>query len=146
MGQYMGLELDERVIPLVQFFNGNGLPTCMSCQGHNRTNMSMFWIEFDKTVTQDDIVKFMRSHLNWMGNFCSCGRFAKRIIAFTNVVDQSESVAECWCYFAATVEAADADLYRWTHDVGEWQGVDGERYRAWRRAISERNGKDGGCK
>ena len=65
MSQYMESELDKRVIPLVRFFNENGLPTNMSCQGHNKTNMSMFWIEFDKTVTQDDIVKFMRNHLNW---------------------------------------------------------------------------------
>ncbi len=139
MSQYMESDLDERVIPLVRFFNENGLPTCMSCQGHNKTNMSMFWIEFDKTVTQDDIVKFMRNHLNWMGNFCSCGRFAKRIIAFTCVVDQSEAVRECWCYFAATIDAADSDLYQWTHDAGEWQGADGERYRAWRRELAERH-------
>lgn len=53
MSQYMESELDKRVIPLVRFFNENGLPTNMSCQGHNKTNMSMFWIEFDKTVTQE---------------------------------------------------------------------------------------------
>ena len=140
MSRYMESELDKRVIPLVQFFNENGLPTCMSCQGHNKTNMSMFWIEFDKTVTQDDIVKFMRNHLNWMGNFCSCGRFAKRIIAFTSVDDQSEAVRECWCYFAATIDAADSDFYQWTHDAGEWQGTDGERYQAWQRELAERRG------
>ena len=100
------------------FFNENGLPTNMSCQGHNKTNMSMFWIEFDRMVTEDNIIRFMRSHLNWMGNFCSCGRFAKRVVAYTSV--------------AATVEAADADLYQWTHDTEEWQGVNGERYQAWR--------------
>ena len=50
------------------FFNENGLPTNMSCQGHNKTNMSMFWIEFDRMVTEDNIIRFMRSHLNWMGN------------------------------------------------------------------------------
>ena len=33
--------LDSEVIPLVKFFNDNGLKTCMSCQGHNKTNMSM---------------------------------------------------------------------------------------------------------
>ena len=79
MSQYIEAELDEKVIPLVQFFNANGLPTLMSCHGHNKTNLSMFWIEFDKTVTEADIVAFMRGHLNWVGMFCSCGRFAKRI-------------------------------------------------------------------
>ena len=132
MSQYIEAELDEKVIPLVQFFNANGLPTLMSCQGHNKTNLSMFWIEFDKTVTEADIVAFMRGHLNWVGMFCSCGRFAKRIYASHN------SVYECWCYFAATVEAANADLYQWMHDAGEWQGVDGERYQAWQRTLAER--------
>lgn len=135
MSRYVESELDERVIPLVRFFNENGLPTNMSCQGHNKTNMSMFWIEFDRMVTEDDIVRFMRSHLNWMGNFCSCGRFAKRVVAYTSVADYSESVRECWCYFAATVEAADADLYQWTYDTEEWQGVNGERYQAWRQGL-----------
>lgn len=143
ISQYIESELDKRVVPLVQFFNENGLPTSMFCQGHNETTMSMFWIEFDKTVTQDDIVKFMRKHLTWMGNFCSCGRFAKRVIAYTSVTDYSEAVRECWCYFAASAIAANADLYRWTHDAGEWQGVNGERYQAWRRAIAERDGKIG---
>ena len=32
MSQYIEAELDEKVIPLVQFFNANGLPTLMSCQ------------------------------------------------------------------------------------------------------------------
>lgn len=135
MSQYVESELDKGVIPLVRFFNENGLPTNMSCQGHNKTNMSMFWIEFDQIVTKDDIVRFMRSHLNWMGSFCSCGRFAKRVIAYTNTADYSESVRECWYYFAATVEAADADFYQWTHDAEEWQGVNGERYQAWRREL-----------
>lgn len=133
MSRYVEAELDKEVIPLVQFFNSNGLPTLMSCQGHNKTNMSMFWIEFDKAVTEADIVTFMRSHLNWAGMFCSCGRFAKRVYASHN------TVYECWCYFAATVEAASTDLYQWTHDTGEWQGVDGERYQAWQRALAEQD-------
>lgn len=28
--------IDPGVIPMVKFFNENGLPTHMSCQGHNR--------------------------------------------------------------------------------------------------------------
>ena len=35
--------LDSEVIPLVKFFNDNGLKTHMSCQGHNKTNMSMYY-------------------------------------------------------------------------------------------------------
>lgn len=133
MSQYIESELDKEVIPLVRYFNESGLPTCMSCQGHNKTNLSMFWIQFDKSITMDDIVGFMRQHLNWAGMFCSSGRFAKRIFASHN------AVYECWCYFAATVEAARADLYQWTHDANEWQGVEGGRYQAWQRMLAERN-------
>ena len=52
--------LDPAVIPLVKFFNDSGLKTYMSCQGHNQTNMSMFWIQFDKSVTEEDILGFMK--------------------------------------------------------------------------------------
>lgn len=135
MSHYIESELDKAVIPLVRFFNQNGLPTCMSCQGHNDTNMSMFWIEFDKAVTEDDIVSFMRNHLQWNGMFCSNGRFAKRVFASHN------AIYECWCYFAATVKAADADLHRWTHDAGEWEGVTGKRYQNWQRMLAIRDGK-----
>ena len=66
--------IDPGVIPMVKFFNENGLPTHMSCQGHNRTNLSMFWIEFDPSVTEEDIVSFQRNHLDKLGGFSSNGR------------------------------------------------------------------------
>ena len=52
--------IDPGVISMVKFFNENGLPTHMSCQGHNKTTMSMFWIEFDRSVTEDNILNFMK--------------------------------------------------------------------------------------
>lgn len=60
--EWLSKGLDKEVIPLVKFFNENGLPTYMSCQGHNQTNMSMFWIQFDKSVSEDDILNFMKQH------------------------------------------------------------------------------------
>ena len=42
----------------------------------------MFWIEFDKTVEEADILNFMKQHLTPLGTFVSCGRFAKRIIGY----------------------------------------------------------------
>lgn len=54
--------LDSKVIPLVEFFNQRGLKTHMSCEGHNKTNMSMFWIQFDKSVSEDDLIQFMNNH------------------------------------------------------------------------------------
>lgn len=104
-------QLDPEVIPLVQYFNQVGLQTCMSCQGHNNTNMSMFWIEFDKSVTQNDIIEFQRRHTNKYGAFCCNGRFVLRILANTTGVGTG---IECsYQYLAATVEAANQDLEHW---------------------------------
>ena len=102
--------LDSKVIPLVDFFNQRGLKTCMSCEGHNKTNMSMFWIQFDKSVTEDDLIQFMNNHQfesKYGKYFASCGRFALRIYP-----SPKEIVRE-WSYFAATHEAAEQDLKNW---------------------------------
>ena len=98
---------DPLVIPMVEYFNSHGLKTIMSCQGHNQTNMSMFWIGFDSSVAEEDIIKFQRTHLDMNGNFCICGRMNKRYVACENGV---------WTRFeydAATVDAANKDLLRW---------------------------------
>lgn len=100
-------DYDPLVIPMVEYFNSHGLKTIMSCQGHNSTNMSMFWIGFDSSVTEKDIIKFQQHHLDVNGNFCICGRMNKRYVAGKNGL---------WTRFeydAATVEAADMDLLRW---------------------------------
>ena len=100
-------DYDPLVIPMVEYFNSHGLKTIMSCQGHNQTNMSMFWIGFDSSVTEEDIIKFQRAHLDVNGNFCICGRMNKRYVVGENKV---------WTRFeydAATVDAANKDLLRW---------------------------------
>lgn len=102
--------LDKEVIPMVNFFNENGLPTKMSCEGHNKTNQSMFWIEFDSSVTNEDIVQFQRKYLNEYGAFISFGRFVVRILASASGVRYS------WEYMAATKEAARSDLQRWINN------------------------------
>lgn len=101
------LDLDPGVIPLVEYFNENGLTTNMSCEGHNRLYMSMFWISFAHTVTDEDIRSFQRLRVNKHGSFCSCGRFSKRMF-----------IGPCgenfrWEYHAATIEAANEDLRNW---------------------------------
>lgn len=102
--------LDPEVVEMVQFFNENGLVTRMSCQGHNETNMSMFWIEFDPSITLEDIVKFQKEFINWQGNFCSNGSFAE-IVYYAE-----EAVHRHWRYMAATIKAANEDLEEWkTH-------------------------------
>lgn len=111
MKRYDNYQLDPGVFPLVEYFNNVGLPTRMSCQGHNSTNMSMFWIEFDRSVTEDDIVKFQCSHTNKYGGFCCNGRFAMRILANTTGV--GSGVEHSYQYMAATIEAANEDLRNW---------------------------------
>lgn len=34
--EWLSKGLDKAVIPLVEFFNKNGLSTVMSCEGHNK--------------------------------------------------------------------------------------------------------------
>ena len=108
-------ELDQEVIPMVEYFNSVGLPTYMSCQGHNDTNMSMFWISFEKSVTIEDLVAFERKHTRWAGGFPCCGRFVVRVLANSNVLTPEGVELRCQ-YMAATVEAAKKDLARWKED------------------------------
>ena len=78
----------------------------MSCEGHNKTNMSMFWIQFDKSVTEDDLIQFMNNHQfesEYGKYFASCGRFALRIYP-----SPKENARE-WSYFSA----AEQDLKDW---------------------------------
>ena len=100
-------DFDPLVVPMVEYFNSHGLKTIMSCQGHNNTNMSMFWIGFDKSVTEEDIIKFQQHHLNTNGNFCICGRMNKRYVV------GKDGVWTRFEYDAATIDAADMDLLRW---------------------------------
>ena len=125
------MSLDPLVVPMVEYFNRHGLPTYMSCQGHNKTNMSMFWIEFNSSVTDEDIQRFMQAHLDWRGTFLSCGRFARRGLGCYSVRDRSWNFYGNWCYFAATPEAADADLKNWESHSDKWEGFEGERYKNW---------------
>lgn len=111
MKNYDENRLDPEVIPLVKYFNEVGLPTCMSYQGHNETNMSMFWIQFDKSVTAEDIIDFQRKHTNEYGGFCCNGHFVMRILANTTGV--GTGVEYTYQYMAATVTAAKEDLKHW---------------------------------
>lgn len=106
-------DLDSEVVEMVRFFNENGLVTRMSCQGHNETNMSMFWIEFDPVITLEDIVKFQKGFLNWQGNFCSNGSFGEIVYLAGGEVDKH------WRYMAASITAANDDLNEWKQHQDE---------------------------
>lgn len=104
-------KLDPGVIPMVRYFNEHGLPTRMSCEGHGILNMSLFWIEFDKSVTENDIIKFMMDrgdNPRTIGcTFCSNGRFGKRIFVMNG------KPYHYWTYVASTKWAAESDLINW---------------------------------
>jgi len=111
------MKMDEYAIPLVEYFNNHGLKTWMSCQGHNKTNMSMYWISFTKEITEEDIIKFQMQHLQSSfknypsGGFAPNGRFAEILF-----VDSRNIPVKYWCYLAATIEAAMEDLKQWRLD------------------------------
>lgn len=136
------MELDEGVVPLVEYFNENGLTTNMSCQGHEMLSMSMFWIEFDKSVTEDDILDFMKNHLRKHSQFCSNGRFAKWLIGFHSVPDGTWKKEESWNYFAASVEAAHDDLEFWKNGT-KWEGINGEMFQECVRIYKNKMKLDG---
>lgn len=92
--------MGEKVIPLVEFFNKEGLSTTISCQVYNKTNMSMFWIQFDKLVTENDIVQFQLKHLDNYGTFVLANRFVQRFYS------TKMGIYHSYQYLAATIEAA----------------------------------------
>lgn len=104
--------MDKYVIPLVEYFNNNGLKTKMSCQGHNTTNKSMYWILFDWNITEQDIINFQSKHLYPWNSFSSNGYFAQKVF-----IDSRGMVIRCWYYLAATIEAALEDLENWKNNA-----------------------------
>lgn len=99
------MEIETGCLPLVNFFNERGLKTYMSCEGHypDDSHRSIFWISFDKSVTEDDLFQFMENHTDEYDTFWMRGRFAKRLgfgwVPFTDL-----------CYFATNKEVANMDL------------------------------------
>lgn len=96
-------KLDPAVVPLIEYFNSVGLKTTMSCEGHNQTNKSMFWIEFSKSVTEEDIENFLNKLKEERGSSATCGCFAMRIFPGPKYTIRK------WRYMAATKEAAQYD-------------------------------------
>ncbi len=107
-------ELDEGVVPMVKYFNEIGLKTKMSCSGHPGTEMKMFWIEFDRSVTEKDILEFQENHCMQYFGFTSNGFFCKRFYLdkSTNKLVKFES----YRYVAYSVDDAMEDLTRWKLD------------------------------
>lgn len=67
-------EIDPLCVPMVELFNNIGLKTIYSCQGHknkeDRENFK-FWIMFDNTVDDDDVVSFLQKMTTKSKNYPS---------------------------------------------------------------------------
>lgn len=55
---------DKECIPLVKYFNENGLKTWMCCSGKEGHGYGFYWIAFSRNIDRDDIERFMAQHIN----------------------------------------------------------------------------------
>ena len=53
---------DKECIPLVQFFNDNGLKTKWCCSGKDGHGYGFYYIIFDDSVTDEDLNKMLDKH------------------------------------------------------------------------------------
>jgi len=88
-------EIDELCRPMVQFFNGQGLTTKFSCQGHDNSFRNQFDIIFDENVTDDDICNFISKYSNDFDHTPFVGKFTKWIRKVNNIITCN------WCYTVA---------------------------------------------
>ena len=88
---------------MVEFFNSIGLKTHMSCSGHFHFDgrQSLFWIEFDKSVTEKDLEVF------WNKVRPINGWFVNRLIP------GPKYNMHRWCYVAGNSWSAHQDLKKW---------------------------------
>ena len=111
MGNVPYEELEPGVVPIVRYFNEYGLPTRMSCEGHPGTNMRLFWVEFEPSVTEEQIRSFMEERTDDDNGFTAMGWFVERL---ENYKEGSRAIPlSCMCYVAADKEAAAGDLKSW---------------------------------
>lgn len=103
--------LDAGVRNIVKYFNDNGLRTVMSCDGCNGHGFGFLWVEFHKSVTEDDIRTFMCQHTEDAFGYTGNGWFVKRFMTEKsngNVQNDSYLV-----YMAKDNISADMDIRQW---------------------------------
>lgn len=103
--------IDINIVPLVKFFNDNGLPTISSYTNRGDGD-TLVQIVFDEIVTARDIRRFQSEHLDGYGDFHSSGNF-------TNILHykSSKPVLDAkYVYIASNIDAAFIDLRHWIDD------------------------------
>lgn len=106
-------KMEPECVGVVKYFNENGLPTEMSCQGHEQLRQSLFWVSFRPEVDGIAIAEFQQRHLDMRGHFCSCGHFGQRLFVFTDETKGCPVTYTVWEYVASSYKAAQEDLRTW---------------------------------
>jgi hypothetical protein len=102
---------DKECIPLVQFFNDNGLKTRWCCSGKDGHGYGFYYIIFDDSVTDEELNKMLDKHsykTRYNGQaFCGATRgwFCRR--QWHNLPDRMLA------YVALSAERANEDLELW---------------------------------
>lgn len=112
MGKFDFID-DKECIPLVEYFNEQGLPTAMCCSGEKGHGFGLFYIYFKKEVGEQEVLSFMERHSithtfpeKTCTYFSSMGWFCKRLFYPNDYF---------WCYIASSIERANMDLkmFKW---------------------------------
>ena len=100
--------IDKCCVPLVKFFNENGLDTKFCCEGHHK--YENFEIMFEDYITDEQIFDFLNEYANKYDHSPFIGKFVKWSRRM------SGCIASSWLYAVDTVEQADIDYKRLISD------------------------------
>lgn len=111
--------MDINIVPLVKFFNDNGLPTIESYTNRGDKN-TLVQVVFDEIVAARDIRRFQSEHLDENGNFISFGNFTS-ILLYTSFKPEHDTK---YVYIASNINAAFIDLKHWIDDKKRSKSTD----------------------
>lgn len=97
----MECEIDNKCIPLVEFFNDIHLDTKFSCEGHKE--WENFEIVFEDYVTDEQILDFVQKYSNKHNHTPFCGRFVKWCRKINDEIKYN------WIYIVSKKEWAEND-------------------------------------
>lgn len=106
---------DKECIPLVKYFNENGLKTWMCCSGKDGHGYGFYWIAFARNIDRNAIECFMAQHANKEEKYNGvCGPlkgwFCQRIWWKPD---------DNWMYIVVNTDGANEDLHYFMLNKGE---------------------------
>lgn len=69
------VDIDEKCVDLVNYFNSIGLDTRFCCEGHNEVDT--FHIMFEDYISDEKIINFINRYSSKYDHTPFCGRFQK---------------------------------------------------------------------